>query len=197
MKIADDFLKVCLNYDNEIQTILKEWKETDPVKYEYYGKDAAHRELKNRVFILEEKDFNTAILLCKEYKRSIQKKAYELKLKQFKETGAYKTEYRNEGWRHRFIDDLRGELQGRRNTYDKRMLVNASLKEFFPETKEIYNASYLFDLCEQTKKYEMSFERAQQALLNQQSKINKIHDLEEEGKSVVEIVGVLKEMEED
>ena len=127
MKIADDFLKVCLNYDNEIQTILKGWKETDPVKYEYYGKDAAHHELKNRVFILEEKDFNTAILLCKEYKRSIQKKAYELKLKQFKETGAYINDYRNEGWRHRFIDDLRGELMGRRNNYDKRMLVNASL----------------------------------------------------------------------
>ena len=196
MKIADDFLKVCLNYDNEIQTILKEWKETDPVKYEYYGKDAAHRELKNRVFILEEEDFNKAILLCKEYKRSIQKKAYELKLKQFKETGAYISDYRSEGWNFKFIDDLCGELQGRRNNYDKRMLVNASLKEFFPEKKEIYNASFLFDLCEQTKRYEKNFERAQQTLLDQQSKINKIHDLEEEGKSVVEIVGVLKEMEE-
>ena len=77
------------------------------------------------------------------------------------------------------------------------MLVNASLKEFFPEKKEIYNASFLFDLCEQTKRYEKNFERAQQTLLDQQSKINKIHDLEEEGKSVMEIVGVLKEMEED
>ena len=42
MKIADDFLKVCLNYDNEIQTILTEWKEEDPEKYEYYGSDSEY-----------------------------------------------------------------------------------------------------------------------------------------------------------
>ena len=57
MKTSDDFLKVCLNYDNEIQTIQEEWKKTDPNEYRYWGVDAAHYELKNRLFILEEEDF--------------------------------------------------------------------------------------------------------------------------------------------
>ena len=197
MKIADDFIKVCLNYDDELKTVLKELEEKDPNNYYCWGRDAGKMELKSRLFILEEDDFHKAIKLCKVYKRSIQKQAYEYKLKKFKETGEYFGDYRKNGFTFRFIDDLRHDLYGRRNNYDKRMLVNASMKELFPEAKEVSDASTLIDFCSRTKDYEINYEKAQETLLEHQSKINKIHDLEEEGKSVADIVEMLKEQEEE
>ena len=198
MKIADDFLEVCLNLDNEVQKIEKDLKTKDPDEYRYWGRDAAKHELKKRLFILTEEDFTKAITLCKEFKRSIQKKAYEFKLNKFEETGEYVGEYgRRDGFTYQFIDDLRNELYGRRGNHDRNMLVNASVKEIFPEANQMRCAAYLFDFCARTKDYEITYEKAQETLLDHQSKINKIHDLEEEGKSVMEIVGVLTEMEED
>ena len=56
MKLADDFLEVCLNYDNEVQRVLKELKENDALNF--LGRNAEHIILKNRMFVVEEEDFN-------------------------------------------------------------------------------------------------------------------------------------------
>ena len=195
MKLADDFLEVCLNYDNEIQKVLKELNENDALNF--LGRNAEHIILKNRMFVVEEEDFNKAILLCKQYNRSIQKQAYELKFKQFKETGEWRSDYGTLGRTYNFISDLRSELNGRRRNYDKQMLINASLRELFPEAKLVSSAIFLIDFCARTKKYEVAYEKALQSLQQQQTIINKIHDLQEEGKTITEIVEVVEKMGED
>jgi len=195
MKLADDFLEVCLNYDNEVQRVLKELKENDALNF--LGRNAEHIILKNRMFVVEEEDFNKAILLCKQYNRSIQKQAYELKFKQFKETGEWRSDYGTLGRKYQFISDLRCELKGRRRNYDKHILIDASLKELFPEAKLISNASLLVDFFARKKQYEVAYEQALGNLQQQQTIINKIHDLQQEGKSVKEIVEVVKQMGEE
>ena len=193
MKLADDFLVKCLNYQNEYETI----KKNNPDEYRYgnyYGRNYVFNELCNQLFIVEERDFNIAIELCKEYKRSIQGKAYKHNLKQFKETGTYTC-----GNPANFIAELRNELCGRRsrNSGNKNMLVAEDLKNEFPEWKEIRAAREILEFVSETTGIENRCVEAQNRLTQHQEKINSIHDATEAGKSVLEIVEQLKEKEED
>ena len=191
MKLADDFLVKCLNYETEYKRI------KDSMKGEYtyyYGRNECLNTLCSELFIIEEKDFNIAIELCKEFKRSIQKKAYEHKLNQFKETGTYA----RAGNPASFIDELRNELVGnRRYNYDKKMLVDEELNNRFPEKAEINAAREILSFVGTTNKLEKDFAEAQSRLLNHKEKLTKLHNGTNAGNSVLEIKKQLKEQEED
>ena len=194
MKLADDFLVKCLNYKTEYQRITKKDNVDSWYATGYYRRDYVFNEMCKSMFIVEEADFNTAIELCKEYKRSIQKKAYEHKLNQFKETGTYT----NSGNPAEFIAELRQELCGnRRGNTDKKMLVNEDLKKYFPEQQEINAAVELLTFVIKTDDVEKGFVEAQKSLEQHQAKLNSIHEATDAGKSVLEIVEQLKEHEED
>ncbi|MEK9912459.1 MAG: hypothetical protein VW580_00930 [Flavobacteriaceae bacterium] len=192
MKLADDFLIKCSNYETEYKRI------KDSMKGEYsnkYGRnECITNALCNELFIIEEKDFNIAIELCKELKKSIQKKAYEHKLNQFKETGTYA----GAGNPASFIDELRKDLiRNRRYNSDKRILVNEALKNGFPEMQEIDAAYQILCFVSLTSKYEKELEKAQSRLLLQKEKLTKLKNETEGGKSILEIVEQWKEHDGD
>lgn len=193
MKLADDFLVKCLNYQNEAETIEK--NKPDEYRYYGYGRNYVFQELCKQLFIVEEQDFNIAIELCKEYKRSIQGKAYKHNLNLLKETGTYPCS----GNPADFIAELRNELVGRRsrNSGNKNMLVAEDLKNEFPEWKEIRAAREILEFVSRTTEIEKRCVQAQNTLNEHQEKINSIHDATEAGKSVLEIVEQLREKEED
>ena len=194
MKLADDFLVKCLNYKTEYQKITNKDNVDSWYATGYYRRNYVFNEMCKSMFIVEEADFNIAIELCKEYKRSIQKKAYEHKLNQFKETGTYP----NSGNPAEFVDDLRRELCGnRRGNTDKKMLVNEDLKKHFPEKEEIDAAVQLLQFVSGTNDVEKKFVEAQRNLEKHQAKLKSLHEATDAGNSVLEIVEQLKEKEED
>lgn len=203
MKLADDFLVKCLNYKSESERILKGEKTySEGGIRERYWRNYVLYEMCKSMFIVEEADFNIAIELCKEYKRGIQKKAYEHKLNQFKETGIYpysgKPASRISGNPAEFITELRNELCGTRiDNTDKRMLVNKDLKKHFPEQQEITAAFELLAFVSETDYFETKVAEAQEQLEQHQAKLNSIHEATDAGKSVLEIVEQLDEHEQD
>ena len=192
MKLADDFLSKCLNY----QTYFDEIQKSN--QYDFVGyrqSNYTDNQICNQLFIVEEKDYDIAIELCKEYKRSIQKKAYQHQLNQLKETGAYCSSSGNAAY---FITELRNALLGRSRSYtDKGMLVEQDLKTHFPEMEEIKSAYELLNFVRRTKEVQKRYADAQNDLRMHQTKIQSIHDGTNAGKSVLEIVEQLNEHEQD
>ena len=146
MQLTHNFVEKCLNYRNEWNRIKNELEEK--------GEDWWHSQVNELVsrdlFVVEEKDFHRAIALCKVFKRSIQKKAYEMKLKQFVESGTLGDRYSSSSRAETFFSILESELIGtRRSRYnnDREILVNASLKEYFPEYGEINAGIKLCQFC--------------------------------------------------
>jgi len=185
MKLADDFFVKLLNFKTECERIIKEQDENG-----WYNKISVQKEICKSMFILEEKDFKIAIQLCKEYKRSIQRKAYELKLNQFKENGTYL----NASNPADFIGDLSRELRGnRRASSDRRMLVDEDLKKHFPEREEINSAVRLVRILLDTNEVEKRFLREQRVFEKHQAKLKSIHEGIDAGNSVLEIVERLEQ----
>jgi len=192
MKLADDFLVKCLNYETEYQKFKEELKDLNHNNY-YFSRHDIECGLNSIFFEVEEKDFIVAIELCKEFKRSIQKKAYEHKLKQFKETGTYA----RAGNPAKFIDDLRSELVGnRRYSYEKQMVVDEELSNRFPEMNEINAARQILKLVRITTKFEEEFSRAQENLQKHQASLTTFAEGVNGGKSPLEIVEQLSEHED-
>lgn len=192
MKLADDFLVKCLNYQTYFDEIQKS-NQYDFVGYRH--RNYADNEICNQLFIVEEKDYDIAIKLCKEYKRSIQKKTYQHELNQLKETGAYCSSSGNQAY---FINELRNALLGRSRYYtEKGKLVEQDLKTHFPEMEEIKSAYELLKIVSRTKEVQKRYADAQNDLKMHQTKIQSIHDATNAGKSVLEIVEQLNEHEQD
>ena len=192
MKLADDFLVKCLNYQTYFDEIQKSTEYDFPG---YRRRNYAHNEICNQLFIVEEKDCDIAIKLCKKYKKSIQKQTYQHQLSDLKETGYYCSSSGNTAY---FINELRNALLGRTRSYTKKgMLVEQDLKTHFPETEEIKSAYELLNLVSRTKEVQKEYADAQYDLRMHQTKIQSIQSATNAGKSVLEIVKQLNEHEED
>lgn len=194
MKLADDFLRKCLNFDAWHQSSTKN-NPQEGYCYGYYGEDFAVTEIGNQLFLVEEEDFNIAIELCKQYKRGIEQKSYKHHLNQFKEAGTYPCDYHPAEFINRLYRDLRGRRS--KNSANKNMLIDADMKREFPEWKEIRDAREILEFVSHTTEIEKRCVQAQNRLNQHQEKINSIHDATEAGKSVLEIVEQLKEQDED
>ena len=194
MKLADDFLSKCLNFDAWYQSI-KKTKTEECYYYGSYGDDFAHTEIGNQLFLVEEEDFNIAIKLCKQYKRVWEQKSYQHHLEQFKETGTYPCDYHPAEFITRLSRDLRGRRNKNSDTKDK--LIATDLNREFPEWKEIRFGSQLLSIVSNSIRIEKRLLIAQNEWTKHQELINSIHEATDAGKSVLEIVGQLNEQDED
>ena len=193
MKLANDFLIKCLNYEAISKKALDELGE---IQNSYYQRNELGRKFKRMLFEVEEKDFNIAIELCKQFKRSMQKKAYEHHLERFKESGIYNYN----GWEtpSEFINDLRNELIGNRGyNHNKEMLIEEALKNRFPEMDEINAARKISQLVLDTTDIEYCFHCAEQELHRHQAKLNSLTEAAKAEKSLLEIVEHLEEQNEE
>lgn len=164
----------------------------------YYGSDLsdfAYAKISTQLFLVEEKDFNIAIKLCKEYKRVWEQKSYQHHLEQFKETGTYPCDYHPAEFIARLSRDLRGRRSKNSDTKDK--LIATDLNREFPEWKEIRFGSQLLRIVSNSIHIERRFLIAQHEWTKHQELINSIHEATDAGKSVLEIVGQLNEQDED
>ena len=190
MKLANDFIEKCLDIKIHTDKIKEQLKKENQIYSSVWMRNETKKRLYESLFIVEEDDLIKAIDLCKEFKRSTQKKTYELKLKQFKETNSYSSVF-DDGYN--FINDLKNELVGNRRNYDKSILVNMILTEQFPEKNEIECGRELLRYCLQTNQLKLSYEQAQKDLFEHQSNINKIHDGFDGGATVVELVEIFRD----
>ena len=196
MQLTHNFVEKCLNYRNEWNRIKNELEE----KGEDWWVNQVDAIVSRDLFVIEEKDFHRAIALCKVFKRSIQKKAYEMKLKQFVESGTLGDRYSSSSRAETFFSILESELIGtRRSRYnnDREILVNASLKEYFPEYGEINAGIKLCQFCRDRDEERINYEAAEKRFKDYQEKFSLIQLGETAGKSVQEIWSGLQEYDQN
>ena len=195
MLLAHNFVEKCLNYSNEWNRIKNELEE----KGEDWWVNQVNALVSRDLFVIEVKDFHRAIALCKVFKRSVQKKAYEMKLKQFVETGTLGSKYSSSSNADTFFSILESELIGsRRSRYnnDREMLVSASLNEYFPEYGEINAGIQLLQFCKGRDEMRIYYEAAEKRFKDYQEKFSLIQVGETAGKSVQEIWSGLQEYDQ-
>lgn len=181
MKLSNQYWNILTNFQEEYEKEAEKLKVTHSQTYAYFGRSDIIKSMEQNLFELEDRDFERAILLCKEYKRSIQKKSYELKFNQFKE-GTLR------GGKTNFISDLYWELRGNRRTNgDKIELIDNSMKELFPERQEIECANTLFDVIVSHFKQIRELEREEKRLEELNVLVGTILIGHQEGKSVLEV----------
>lgn len=189
MKLANNFLERCLSYNADYERIKKEFQKEDTLcvgsrKYFYPGD--IHSILIRDLFVLEEKDILKAISLCKAFKRSVEKRDYEFKLRCFKQETPPPYSSKDP---IRFFVNLKGNLMGSRSrdNIEKQMLVISSIKECFPEYSEIMGGIHLLNTCKERKEVQHDFNQAKEKLESVQKKFAQIQDGHDAKKSVVEI----------
>ena len=104
MKLADDFLVKCLNY----QTYFDEIQKSN--QYDFVGyrqSNYTDNQICNQLFIVEEKDYDIAIELARNTKE-VFKRNIQHQLNQLKETGAYCSSSGNAAY---FITELRNTFR--------------------------------------------------------------------------------------
>lgn len=188
MKLADDFLSYCLNYQQEFGKVkleLEDHKEEYDETYKYYScKPCVEYAINKTLFQLEEKDLNNAIELCKKFNRDTAKDSYENKLKQFKEYGTYA----GDGNPQSFLLELQDKLIGRSvSKRDKRMLIDEALKKRFPEMDEINAARKILYLAQSTLECVKQVEIANKNLLIHRQKMTSVAKAKYRGASLLEI----------
>ena len=193
MKLADDFLTKCLNYETLSKKVLDELEEDLSA---YQRRRKLESTFKSMLFEIEDKDYHIAIKLCKQFRKHTQTaKVYECLFARYKESGIYNGFSMDVA---EFINDLRNELSGsRRYNHNKEMLIEEALKNSFPEMDEINAARKISQLVLDTTDIEYCFHCAEQELHRHQAKLNSLTEAAKAEKSLLEIVEHLEEQNEE